>query len=232
MKTRAAVVIAAGGTGRRMARDTPKQYLLLEGEPLLLRSLRPFLQNPAVEWAIVALPAEDATDPPAWLAVDDRITVVAGGAERGDSVRSALEAVPEAADVVLVHDAARPLVRQSVIDRTIAAAAAGVGAVAAIPVADTIKEVDQHGRIVATPDRRQLWRAQTPQGFPRFLIQRVYRQAEVDGVQATDDAALVERYGGIVRVVEGSPDNLKVTGPDDLVIAAALLRGRLHGNVC
>lgn len=225
MNSRAAVVIPAAGGGRRMAAAQPKQFLALEGEPVLLHSLRPFLAHPLVEWAVVALPPELASRPPAWLAdLDRRLIFVAGGAERGDSVRAALEAVPAAAEVVLVHDAARPLVDRGIIDRVLAVAATGAGAVAAIQVTDTIKQADDSGRIVATPERKSLWRAQTPQAFPRAMLLRAYRRAAADQVQATDDAALVERYGGVVFVVEGSPHNLKITAPDDLVLAGALLR--------
>lgn len=226
MSVRAAVVVAAGGAGRRMG-GVRKQYLELLGEPVLVHALRPFLAHPAVGWVVVAVPAEDLDDPPGWLTgLDPRIRLVAGGAERGDSVRRALEAVPEGADVVLVHDAARPLVTTAVIDRVIAAAAEGVGAIAAMPVTDTLKEIGAGGQILATPDRSRFWRAQTPQGFPRPLIAEAYRRAEAEGVQGTDDAALVEWFGGTVVVVEGSPENLKVTNPQDLIVAEALLRAR------
>ncbi len=225
-RTRAAAVIAAGGAGRRMG-GVRKQYAELLGEPILLHTLRPFLAHPAVVCAVVALPAEDVAAPPAWLAgCDERVVLVAGGAERGESVHRGLEAVPDAVDVVLVHDAARPLVTREVIDRTLAAAAGGVGAIAAVPVTDTLKEVNEGGRIVGTPDRARLWAAQTPQAFPRALLLDAYRRAARDGVCGTDDAALVERYGGTVIVVDGATENLKVTRPVDVVIAEALLRAR------
>jgi len=204
-----------------------KQFLELAGEPVLAHALRPFLAHPAVEWVVVALPESDLAEPPAWLTgLDPRVRLVAGGAERGDSVRHGLEAVPDEADVVLVHDAARPLVTVEVIERAINVAARGVGAVVAVPLADTLKEVGDDGRIRGTPDRSRFWRAQTPQAFPLQMIRDAYRRALADGVQATDDAALVERYGGEVVVVEGSPDNLKVTTPVDIVVAEALLEAR------
>lgn len=226
-RVRAAVVIAAGGSGRRMG-GVRKQYAELLGEPILLHSLRPFLAHPSVECAVVALPAEDAADPPASLTgLGERVVLVAGGAERGESVHRGLEAVPESVDVVLVHDAARPLVTREVIDRALAVAATGVGAVVGVPVTDTLKEVDAEGRIVGTPDRAVLRAAQTPQAFPRAMLLDAYRRAEQEGVVATDDAALVERYGGTVVIVEGAPENLKVTRPSDLVVAEALLRARI-----
>lgn len=221
-----AVVIAAGGAGKR-AGGAKKQYQLLAGQPLLARALQPFLDHPAIGWALVALPAEDAASPPSWLTdADPRVRVVAGGAERADSVRNALAVLPPEAHAVLVHDAARPLVSREVIDRVLAVARSGSGAVAAIPVADTIKQVDDEGRIVATPERQHLWQAQTPQGFPTPMIVEAHRLAEEAGVTGTDDAALVERYGGTVVVVDGDPANLKVTRPTDFELAELILRRR------
>lgn len=226
----AAVVIAAGGSGRRMG-GVRKQYAELLGEPILVHSLRPFLEHPSIVCAVVALPAEDAANPPSWLVdLDERVVVVAGGAERGDSVHRGLEAVPESVDIVLIHDAARPLVTRDVIDRALAAAAAGVGAVVGVPVTDTLKQVDAEGRIVGTPDRAVLRAAQTPQAFPRAMLLDAYRRAAQEGIHATDDAALVERYGGTVVVVEGAPENLKITRPTDLIVAEALLRARIEAG--
>lgn len=218
---RAAVVIPAGGSGRRMG-GVRKQYMELAGRPVLLHALRPFLEHPQVDWVVVALPANDMGSPPLFL--PPGVMVVAGGEERGDSVRLALETVPAAAEIVLIHDAARPLVTREVIDRTLEAAARGVGAIAAIPVADTLKRVGEAGAIEATVERTGLWRAQTPQAFPARMIREAYARAADEGLAGTDDAALVERYGGRVVVVEGSPRNLKVTTPEDLRLAGLLLR--------
>ncbi len=222
---RVAVVIAAGGAGRRMG-GVRKQYLELAGVPVLSRALKPFLWHPWVEWAVVALPPEDAAAPPAWLTAYGRVRVVPGGAERTDSVRAALEAVPEEADIVLVHDAARPLVKRKLIDRVLAAVARGGGAIPVVPVEDTIKEVEADGRVRATLDRARLRRVQTPQAFPRALLVEAHRRALADGLGATDDAALVERIGGTVVAVEGLPENIKITGPRDLLVAEAILRAR------
>lgn len=220
--SRIAVVIPAGGAGRRMGGAT-KPLLELAGRTILERSMDPFLERGDVHWVIVALPQGLAAAPPAWLMGDRRIDVVAGGAERGDSVRNALAAVPMEADIVLIHDAARPLVSAAVIERCINAAADGRSAIAAIRVVDTIKEVDEGGRVVSTPDRRMLWAAQTPQAFPAEVLRNAHARAASDGISATDDAALVARYGGTVMVVEGAPENFKVTTQADLTIAAALL---------
>jgi 2-C-methyl-D-erythritol 4-phosphate cytidylyltransferase len=198
-----------------------KQYTELAGEPILLRSLRPFLDHPEVEWVVVALPADDVDDPP--FELPGGVTVVAGGAERGDSVRNGLAAVPAEAEAVLIHDAARPLLPASVVERVLRAIGEETGAIAAVPVADTLKRVEAH-RITETVDRSALWRAQTPQGFPRSMIVEAYERAGADGLAATDDAALVEQYGGRVVVVEGDTRNLKITRPEDLRLAEHLLR--------
>lgn len=218
----AAAVVVAGGAGTRFGAPVRKQYLELLGEPVLLRAVRPFLRHPEVGAVVVVLPPDDAAHPPSWL-VGLGVRIVPGGEARGDSVRCGLLATPEDAPVVLVHDAARPLVSAEVIGRVLEAARSGP-AIAAVPVSDTIKEVGEGGVVLATPDRARLWQAQTPQGFPRDVLLEVHRRAREEGVRATDDAALCERYGIPVRVVEGAPENLKVTRPADLVVAEALAR--------
>ena len=220
-RPRTAVVIPAGGAGRRMG-GVRKQYLELGGEPVLLHSIRPFLDHPDVDWIVVALPGEDMAAPPLFL--PEGVLVVAGGAERTDSVRYALEAVPAAAEIIVIHDAARPLLTRDIIDRALDAAAGGTGAIAAVPVADTLKRVGEDGAIESTLERSGVWRAQTPQAFPAAMIRAAYAAAGTDGIPATDDAALVERCGGRVVVVEGSARNLKVTTPEDLRLAELLLR--------
>lgn len=197
-----------------------KQYLEVGGVPVLLRAVLPFVHHPSISTVIVVLPPEDVASPPAWLS-GLGVTIVAGGAERGDSVWSGLRAVSGDVDRVLIHDGARPFVSRDMIDRVLEACRDG-GAIAAVPVTDTIKEVDAEGTITGTPDRARLWQAQTPQGFPREAILRAYVRAREEGVAATDDAALFERYAGPVRVVMGAARNLKVTRPEDLAVAEAL----------
>ena len=219
---RIGVVVPAAGSGQRMG-GVRKPFLELEGIPVLLHALRPFLADARVTSVVVALAAADAADPPEWIAdADPRIRVVEGGATRAESVRNALAALPEV-DAVAVHDAARPLVTPEVVARCIDIALAGEGAVAGCPAVDTVKEVDAGDRIVATPDRTRLWYAHTPQVFPAALLRRAYA-ADLEG--ATDDAALVERVGGVIRMVDGGASNLKVTRAEDIPVAETLLRER------
>jgi 2-C-methyl-D-erythritol 4-phosphate cytidylyltransferase len=216
----AAAVIVAGGAGLRFGGPVRKQYLAVGGEPVLLRAIRPFLHHPRIASVVVVLPPDDVADPPAWLA-DLPIRIVAGGAERGDSVRNGLLATPEDAASVLIHDGARPFVSADIIDRVLDACA-HEAAIAAVPVTDTTHQVGATGLINRTFDRSTLWHAQTPQGFPRFEIMQAYREAEEEGVTGTDDAGLYARFIGPVRVVMGAYDNLKVTRPEDLPIAEAI----------
>lgn len=222
MTTRVGVVIPAAGVGKRMG--APKALLELAGRPMLRWTLDAFLAEPRVQSIIVAVGVDLAAAPPQWLVAEaPRVRLVEGGRERGDSVRAALRALGEEIDVVLVHDAARPLVPAPVIERTIAGAAAGRCVVAAIPAADTLQEVDADRRIVATPERSRLWQAQTPQAFPRTVLRAAYDRAASEGVHATDDAALVARYGTEVFVVDGDACNFKITVPSDIALAESLL---------
>ncbi len=192
---------------------------------MLLRALRPFTSHPDVALVVIAVPAGVATRPPEWLAtlVGERLALVAGGASRAQSVRAGLAALPAGAGVVLVHDGARPFVSRETIDAVIAKARAGVGAVAAVPVSDTVKEVVEGNRITKTVSRERLWRAQTPQGFPRDMIERAYALL-ANGDAASDDATMCERAGLPVEVVPDTAYNFKVTTADDFRIAEALAR--------
>ncbi len=213
----------AAGAGRRMG-GTRKTFLELAGQPILLRAIRPFLATPEVECVAVALPPDRAARPPAWLVgADPRVRVVAGGGTRGESVAAAVAALPERVEVVLVHDGARPLATPELVGRCLRAAAAGRAAVAGVPAVDTLKEVDARGRVVRTLPRDRHWHAQTPQAFPRRLLELALRRARAEGFEGTDDASLVERLSGEVEMVEGEPRNLKVTRPEDLAVAERLL---------
>lgn len=219
---RVGVAVPAAGLGRRMGGQR-KPWLELAGEPVLLHAIRPFLDHPGVVGVRVALAPEDAEDPPRWLLdLDRRVGVVVGGETRADSVARAVEALPAGVNVIVVHDGARPLVTAEVVARVVERAATGVGAVAGWPATDTLKRVDAEGRVVETPDRRRFWHAQTPQGFPARMLRDALAHAELRA-GATDDASLVEARGGKVVMVEGARGNLKVTRPEDLHVAEALL---------
>jgi 2-C-methyl-D-erythritol 4-phosphate cytidylyltransferase len=187
---------------------------------MVLRALRPFAAHPEVLHTVVVLPPGDAATPPAFLSdlAGPALTLAAGGSERRDSVAAGLRALPAECAVALVHDAARPFPDPDVISAVIREARAGHGAVAAVPLTDTVKEVSdgEPRRVLRTVPREALWRAQTPQGFPRELLIAAHERAHRDGVGATDDAALVERLGAEVRIVPDSPRNLKVTTAEDL----------------
>jgi 2-C-methyl-D-erythritol 4-phosphate cytidylyltransferase len=218
------VIVVAAGSGTRVGGEVPKQFLSVAGTPVLLRAIRPFASHPDVAHIVVVLPAADADAPPGWLAplIGDTLRVVAGGRERGDSVAAGLAALDRSCEIVLVHDGARPFPPRTVIDEAIAMARSGHGAVPAIPVADTIKRADRYGQILSTVDRDGLWRAQTPQAFPRALLARAHAAAHAEGVQGTDDAALVERLGERVELIAGSSRNVKITTPDDVILASWL----------
>jgi 2-C-methyl-D-erythritol 4-phosphate cytidylyltransferase len=223
------VVVVAAGRGSRLAGPRPKQYRLIAGVPMVLRALRPFTAHPEVAHVVLVLPAEDAATPPGFLRElsGPGLRLVAGGSERADSVAAGLAALDPVCVTVLVHDAARPFVQRGVIDAVIAHARAGQGAVAAVRVSDTLKQASTADPtlIERTVPRDGLWRAQTPQGFPRAALERAHREPR--GGPATDDAALVERTGVPVRLVADSSRNLKVTTAEDLALAELLAR---HGE--
>lgn len=220
------VVIVAGGTGSRVGTGELKQLRWVAGKPMLLHSLQLFQSRPDVAMVVCVLPRQYAGDPPPWLfqCDVDRMLISVGGKSRAESVANGLEDLPSVCEYVLIHDAARPLVSYEMIGRVTQEARKGHGAIAALEVVDTLKRVDAAGRITETVPRAGLWRAQTPQGFPRELIERAHRRARDEGVhrEATDDAALCERLGIPVHVVRGSERAIKITEEGDFARAEAL----------
>lgn len=216
-----------------MGPGVPKALRTLAGLPILVHAVRALASARSVELVVVAAP-EDGVDEArvllSDLATEAEIVVVSGGETRQDSVARALLMLPPDVDVVLVHDAARPLVPPDVIDRVAAAVRSGAEAVIpTLPVVDTIKEVDSDDVVVSTPDRSRLHAVQTPQGFARAVLQSAH--AASDGGDATDDAGLVERMGVQVHVVAGHEEAFKITRPLDLVLAEAILMRRRAGGV-
>ncbi|HEU5262702.1 MAG TPA: 2-C-methyl-D-erythritol 4-phosphate cytidylyltransferase [Gemmatimonadales bacterium] len=220
------VVIVAAGAGVRAGPGEPKQFRPIFGVPMLLRALRPFTSHPDVGLVVVSVPAGFEARPPEWLGklLGERLTLVAGGATRAHSVRAGLRALRERIAVVLVHDGARPFVSRETIDGVIAKARSGLGAVAAAPLHDTVKEVMAGNRVTRTVERDRFWRAQTPQGFPRAMIEQAYAGLTDGGSAPTDDAELCEQAGFPVEVVPDTAHNFKVTTADDFRIAEALAR--------
>jgi 2-C-methyl-D-erythritol 4-phosphate cytidylyltransferase len=220
-------ILLAGGDGNRFGADLPKQFVRLAGEQILARSLRTIAAAGVDRIVVVANPG--------WLAETEEVvaaqaagiptSIVVGGATRNESTRNGLRALDaDDADVIVVHDAVRPLADPALFERVVAAVRAGAdGAVPALPVADTVKRIDPFtGLVLETLDRPALRAVQTPQAFAAAVL----RRAHAGAADATDDAALVEAAGGRVVVVDGDPANLKITGPDDLARAETLLAGR------
>ncbi len=222
------VVIVAAGASTRAGAGELKQLRWLAGKPMLLHSLQTFMARADVVSVVCVLPARYAGDPPPWVfqCDVDRLMIAPGGTTRTESVANGLDDLPDEARIVLVHDAARPLVDDATIDRVVQRVRLGESAVAALPVIDTLKEVNESNHIVRTVDRARLWRAQTPQGFPREVIVRAHREAAAARLTATDDAALCERLGIPVMVVPGSERALKITTEEDFIRAEALARVR------
>ena len=218
------VVIVAGGSGARTGSSELKQFRWVAGKPMLLHSVQLFQQRADVCMVVAVIPRAYAGDPPPWIFQSDlsRLLIGVGGNQRGSSVRSGLDDLPPEARIVVIHDAARPLVLDQTIDAVIAAARKGTGAIAALPQVDTLKRVDENGRIVETVERSGLWRAQTPQAFPREMIDDVTRRANREGISGTDDAALCEHYGYPVVVMPGSERAMKITTEADFARAEAL----------
>lgn len=215
-------IIPAGGRGSRFGASVPKQLLALAGRPILAHSVEAVASSPNVTDVVVALPAELATSPPSYLSTLGKpVTVVAGGERRQDSVANAFAVIADRAEVVLIHDAARPLVSHDVIRRTVEAAASTGAAIAAIRASDTVKQVDEGRHVSATLPRERIYLAQTPQAFRVDVLRDALRLSG----DATDEAALAERAGHRVAVVDGDVRNMKITTPDDLAVAERLLGG-------
>lgn len=226
MKTSAWAVVVAAGRGARMGSDTPKQFLPLLGRPLLAHTLDALLSHPAIDGAIVAIPhgwkARVVDEVLARVRVPKPVRLVSGGQSRAESVARALARVPRAAEFVLVHDGARPNIAPHLIDRLLEAVAKHGAAIPALPATDTLKERTATGFVKRTLDRSKIVCVQTPQAFRRALLARAYADNR-DVARITDCAGVVEATGAKVAIVPGERENLKVTEPMDLAIAASLL---------
>lgn len=229
---KATVIVAAAGRGQRMKEKVNKQYLPLAGKPVLYYSLATCLASGCFEQIVVVVtPGEEEIlrrDVLLPYFPDMDICVVRGGKERQDSVWEGLRAVSAGSDFVCVHDGVRPLATTELFCRSLENAARLGTAVAAVPVKDTIKRVDESRKVVETPPRHSLWAVQTPQTFRRDWLEDAYKRARSDNYYATDDAALLEHYGYPVHIFPSEYDNLKITTPDDLILGEVLLRRETH----
>ena len=211
-----------------MGREIPKQYLLLAGIPILAHTLSAFQRSPLVDEIILAVPEGDIAE--VRRVVVERYgfsrvrLVLAGGRKRQDSVKNALAHVCDEHGVIVIHDGVRPFVTGDLIERAVAGAKQYGAVSTGVPVRDTVKEVDEAGRVVKTMPREGLWLTQTPQAFRREVILAAYERAAADGFYGTDDASLVERTGIPVRMIPGDKDNIKVTTPEDLVQGEMMIR--------
>ncbi|MEC4805141.1 MAG: 2-C-methyl-D-erythritol 4-phosphate cytidylyltransferase [Jaaginema sp. PMC 1079.18] len=223
------LLIPAAGMGRRMQHSRNKLLLTLLGKPLLAWTLEAAIASPSLEWiGIMGQPEDFADFQEIITSVKGHkpIELIVGGATRQESVYNGLQGLPDTAERVLIHDGARCLVTPDLFDRCAIALPDCQGLIAAIPVKDTIKVVDEDGRVSDTPDRDRLWAAQTPQGFAVQTLKDCHNRGKAAAWQVTDDAALLEKCHLPVRIVEGEETNLKVTTPIDLAIAEFILRQR------
>jgi len=225
----ALAILVAAGRGERMGAGRPKAFLELGGQALLLRAARAFDAAPSVGALVAVVPEAEVDAAKSILApIAKPVRVVRGGERRQDSVLEGLKQAPEGFDdVVLVHDAARPLVDVALIESVCREAAAAGAALPVVPVVDTVKRVSA-GRVVETLDREALGAAQTPQGFRFGLLVGAYEQAFRERLTLTDEAMAVERLGGVVRAVPGSARNRKITTPEDLAWAEGVVQGILR----
>jgi len=215
-------VIAAGGRGKRMNSSLSKQFLCIKGHPIISYTLNTFETFDKIQDIILVVGKGDIEYTHEQIVKRYRykkVRVVEGGPERQDSVYNGLRALAPQTDIVVIHDAVRPFVKKKMILESIEAAKTYKAVGVAVPVKDTIKVVGENGFIKDTPERKYLWAIQTPQTFDYDLIVYAHEKARRDGFYGTDDAVLVERLGHNVKVIEGAYENIKITTPEDIIIA-------------
>lgn len=224
-------IIPSAGEGRRIGRGA-KVFLEIQGKPILLWTAQLFQNSPLVKEIIVAAPPGDESKTLTMLqdrGISKAVKVVPGGVVRQESVANALNALPSWVTddtIIAIHDCARPLLTCELFEKVVESAKEAGAALLAVPVKDTVKVVDKNMLVKSTPSREELWAAQTPQVFKADLIKAAYKRALQDGFIGTDDATLVERLGDPVKIVQGSYENMKITTPEDLLLAARILEAR------
>ena len=219
-------IFPAAGASRRMGAGTNKIFMELDGESILVRTLKTFSQSARINFLIVVTnEVETVTEILNATSNLKPFAVTKGGNERQYSIANGLKLVPAESEIILVHDAARPLINLETIEKVIDAAEKFGGAIAAVPEKNTIKIIDSEGFVKSTPPRAELVAVQTPQGFQKEILMRAYEQAAIDNFLGTDDASLVERIDGKIKIVQSSYKNIKITTPEDIQIAETFLRG-------
>jgi 2-C-methyl-D-erythritol 4-phosphate cytidylyltransferase/2-C-methyl-D-erythritol 2,4-cyclodiphosphate synthase len=232
---RTVAIIPAGGSGKRLGADVAKQYLFLNSMPVLVHTLNVFQKSGAIDDIILVVPKDDLASIRKQIIEKYALTkvsaIVAGGNERQDSVRNGLGAITKPCDVVIVHDGVRPFITGDIIAQVARAAAEEGAASIGVPAKDTIKETTGENIVTTTLPRRNLWQTQTPQAFQYDLLCRAYEAATRDGYYGTDDASLVERMGAPVLMIAGSYENIKITTPEDLIMAEALMKEKIKEQI-
>jgi 2-C-methyl-D-erythritol 4-phosphate cytidylyltransferase len=223
-------LVPAAGMGKRMGKAVAKQFLPLGDKPMLAHTLLVFQRASEIDEIIPILSEEDMEMCLREVIEQYHITkvktLVVGGKERQDSVANGLQKLEKDASIVIIHDGVRPFVTNEMIRESVELAKKGECVVVGVPIKDTIKEVDDKKIVRRTLERSRLWAIQTPQTFPVKILKRAYEESYKHKVYGTDDATLVERAGGAIHVIMGSYDNIKITTPEDLILAEEILRRR------
>jgi len=232
-KQKVGAIIVAAGKGKRMEREYNKQYIHLEGKPIVAHTLLQFENHEKIDEIIIVVGQGEVEFCRESIVEQYNLSKVAkiveGGAERYHSVHNGIKAVSQQCEVILIHDGARPFVTGEIINESIASANTYGCSIVGMPVKDTIKIINEEGFVKDTPKRENLWLVQTPQTFKKEIILRAHEKREAENLSVTDDAMLVEALGGKVKMIKGSYENIKITTPEDLEIGQAILKRR-KGN--
>jgi len=226
--TKVSAIIPAAGSGKRMGGKASKQYLQIGARPIIVETLSVFQKAGSITDIILVVPAAEVTaskDMVESAGITKVVAVTGGGAERQDSIQNGLDLLRDDSEIVIIHDGVRPFVTEQMIEKVVAAARDAGAAIVAVPVKDTVKRAEGL-HIIKTVSRDDLWLAQTPQAFRCDIIKKAYFEAGENSFIGTDDASLVEAIGGRVKIVPGSYENIKITTPEDLIFAEAILGSR------
>jgi 2-C-methyl-D-erythritol 4-phosphate cytidylyltransferase len=229
-RKKVSAIIVAAGKGKRMERNYNKQYIKLEGVPILAHTVIQFENHPKIDEILIVVGQGEVKFCNENIVVKNNLTkvkkIVEGGKERYHSVYNGIKAVSEECDLVLIHDGARPFITAEVINESIESATVFGSSIVGVPVKDTIKVIDEEGYVKDTPKRENLWQVQTPQTFQKDLVLQAHRKREKENLTVTDDAMLVEALGRRVKMIRGDYENIKITTPEDLELGQVILKRR------